>query len=80
MVLKPKPKRDSGHYTHQQPLDLVTMINLLKEKFLSVDFERAKNDVMPFISVERQRDLHDWGVELFIELVKGIDVEAHRSA
>ena len=68
--------RDSGHYVQKPPLDRVTMIHLLKEKFLSVDFTKAKSDVMPFISVERQRDLQDWGAELFIEMAKELEVEA----
>ena len=68
--------RDSGHYVQKPPLDRGTMIHLLKEKFLSVDFTKAKSDVMPFISVERQRDLQDWGAELFIEMAKELEVEA----
>ena len=68
--------RDSGHYVQNTPLDRVTMIQLLKEKFLSVDFAKAISDVMPFISAKRQRDLQDWGAELFIEMAKALEIEA----
>jgi len=67
--------RDSEHYVQIPPLDRMTMIGILNKKFMSVDFEKAKSDVMPFISLNRQSDLHDWCAELFIAIAKDLDVE-----
>ncbi|MBF0443388.1 MAG: hypothetical protein HQK54_15885 [Oligoflexales bacterium] len=51
------------------------MIDILKRKFNSVDFEKAKSDVMPFVTHDRQKDLNDWCADLFSEMAGELDVE-----
>jgi len=57
--------RGSGHYTETPMLSRDKLVALLQEKFATVDFAKAKSDVLPFISKEKVRDLDGWGPELF---------------
>jgi len=57
--------RDSGHYSDEKELTLDHLVQLLKMKFTSVDFEKAKSDVRPFLKTEKVRDLTEWSSELF---------------
>jgi predicted nucleotidyltransferase component of viral defense system len=67
--------RDSGHYSEPTALDRTTLISLLTKKFAVVDFEKAKNDVIPFIRPEREADLAEWSCELFSAMAKDIMID-----
>ena len=43
---------------------------LLNERFAAIDFEQAKEDVLPFIKDKSKLDL--WSKEFFIEITKGL--------
>lgn len=64
--------RDSGHYADDRALDRETLISLLKEKFMNVDFEKVKSDVKPFIALEKERDLAEWNSDLFVALAEEV--------
>lgn len=67
--------RDSGHYQNTSPLTLGTVKNLLKERFSTVDFDRAREDIRPFLSQARIRDLEEWSPDLFAALADGLEIE-----
>jgi hypothetical protein len=48
------------------------LIQLLQEKFRAVDFDRASQDVRPFIK-DRQ-ELALWSQDFFLEIIKSIAV------
>lgn len=64
--------RDSGHFASPNPLELDHLKQLLTDKFEVVDFERAKADVLPFVTAERARDLDTWSPELFSAMAQGL--------
>lgn len=66
--------RDSAHYTSVDRLDQKTLVRLLKEKFANIDFEKAKDDVRPFLPPARERDLAEWSCDLFSALAETIDI------
>ncbi len=67
--------RDSGHYAENEKLSGEKLIALLKQKFATVDFEKGKDDVRPFLKPEKSRDLKEWSVELFSALAEKIQGE-----
>jgi predicted nucleotidyltransferase component of viral defense system len=69
--------RNSNHYTEPYPLSLEDLITLLCNKFEVVDFNKAKEDVSPFLKPEQRRDLMNWGSELFSALVQGLQVQEY---
>lgn len=69
--------RNSNHYSETHPLTLDTMIQLLKDKFKTVDFKKAKDDVAPFLKTEQRRDLNNWSPELFSALIENLDTQEY---
>ena len=66
--------RDSGHYKSELPLDQKGLVEMLKAKFESVNFDQAADDVRPFISSQKQADLSEWSIELFCALAEELQV------
>jgi len=64
--------RDSNHYNENEPLSLKGLTKLLLEKFQSVDFEKAKLDVKPFLKSNQIESLNEWDAELFSAIVESI--------
>jgi hypothetical protein len=62
--------RNSGHYTGTNPLALDGLIPILINKIKTVDFEKAKADVAPFLKTEQRKNLNHWNVELFTAVVQ----------
>ena len=60
--------RDSGHYSETKPLDRDKLVDRLTAKFMDVDFDQAKQDVLPFIRVEKEADINEWSKDLFISM------------
>ena len=67
--------RDSGHYSGQEKLSISDLLELLKRKFDTADFEKVKADVRPFLKAEKARDLTEWSSELFSALAEKIESE-----
>ena len=67
--------KDSGHIASDTMLKRDHLIELLIEKFARVDFEKAKEDVLPFLSASSYEGVKGWTRELFVEIVKEIVVE-----
>ena len=51
-------------------LTIDNLKELLNERFAAIDFEQAKEDVLPFIKDKSKIDL--WSKEFFIEITKGL--------
>lgn len=60
--------RDSGHYTSKMQLTRSKLIEMLKQKFSKIDFEKAKDDVRPFLKKDQILALDNWSPELFSAL------------
>jgi predicted nucleotidyltransferase component of viral defense system len=60
------------HWEREDELDRSHLLQLLKEKFETVDFELAKRDVNPFIKDKQELAL--WRREFFFDIIKNIDV------
>lgn len=65
--------RQTGHFTLDRPLGLEDVQAMLVERFNSIDYEQAKQDVIPFISDRSALDL--WSSTFFIEISKQLEVE-----
>ena len=65
--------KQSGHLDNEAILDKASFRQLLRTRIRNLDFENAKLDVLPFI--QNPESLTNWSKELFIELVKLINIE-----
>lgn len=63
-----KRLEQSGEWTSDQKLTIQKVIELLCERFASINFENAKNDVLPFIADSRKLDL--WNKDFFSTVTK----------
>ena len=68
--------RDSGHYSEKVNLTRDSVISLLQAKFKSVDFEKARQDVIPFVRAESIHAIEEWSAELFSALVETLQIES----
>ncbi|MBW2735279.1 MAG: nucleotidyl transferase AbiEii/AbiGii toxin family protein [Deltaproteobacteria bacterium] len=68
MVYLEAKLRDSGHYKASETLTQTCLVQMLERKFLSVDFDKARDDVRPLIKANEVDSLDDWGAELFVAL------------
>lgn len=62
--------KDSRVLTDNQSFTLENLHTLLNERFNTIDFEQAKQDVLPFIADKSKLDL--WNKEFFIEITKNL--------
>jgi predicted nucleotidyltransferase component of viral defense system len=62
----------TGHWKPGNKLDKNRLLKLLQEKFETVDFERAKQDVNPFIKDKQELAL--WNRDFFIEVIQTFEV------
>lgn len=63
---------DSGHYAEEAPLDRNRLIDMLVRKFESVDFDKARTDVRPYLLPGKVASLSDWDSELFIAIAQDL--------
>ncbi len=67
--------RDSGHYTEKDVLTRDGLIVLLQQKFATVDFDKARSDVQPFIKADQIAALNDWSSDLFCAMAEALAIE-----
>lgn len=53
-----------------EELTMPRLKDLLKERFQSVDFESAKQDVSPFLSQKDREGLELWDAEFFTDITE----------
>ena len=58
-------------------LDVEKLISMLNDRFGSIDFEQAKQDVLPFIKNTSALDL--WSAEMFKDITMGIEGTAGKA-
>jgi predicted nucleotidyltransferase component of viral defense system len=65
-----------GQWSVVNPLGKEEVIELFKKKLLNVDFDQARQDVMPFISrTESDREaLKLWNPDFFAQIIEGLKV------
>ena len=51
------------------------VVSMLKEKFRTVDYKSAKEDVLPFLNKDEIRDLEYWSSDYFIQLTEDISCQ-----
>lgn len=61
---------DSGFIGEDFQLDQASLIGLLNERFASIDYEQAKQDVLPFIKDKFKLNL--WSAAFFTDISKGL--------
>jgi len=62
----------TNHWKKEDKLNKDHLIQLLQEKFKTVDFEKASQDVRPFIKDKQELAL--WSQDFFLEIIKDIAV------
>lgn len=67
--------RDSKHFSDDDKLSLEALKEILVNKFKTVDFSKAKADVLPFIKKDKVSSLNDWSYELFSSIAQELAVE-----
>ena len=63
---------DSGFIGEEYPLDRDRLIGLLNERFANIDYEQAKQDVLPFIKDKSKLNL--WSAAFFTDITKNLQV------
>ena len=63
---------DSGFIAKDFNLTREALISMLNERFSAIDYEQAKQDVIPFIKDKTKLDI--WSTEFFTEITKGLNV------
>lgn len=67
-----KRMEQTGHWTSDKQLTEKNLVERLQERFQTVDFSQAKEDVLPFITDSRELDL--WNQEFFNNVADRIKV------
>ncbi len=63
---------DSGALSKDEPFTRETLLEMLNRRFESIDFEQAKQDVLPFITNPTKMDL--WSKDFFIDITKNLQI------
>ena len=64
--------KDSSAWKSGETLTLGKLQEMLKERFETIDFEQAKQDVLPFIANPAKLDL--WSKDFFMDITKNLQV------
>ncbi|MBS5834698.1 MAG: nucleotidyl transferase AbiEii/AbiGii toxin family protein [Acetobacter sp.] len=63
---------DSGALSKDEPFTRETLLEMLNRRFETIDFEQAKQDVLPFIANPAKLDL--WSKDFFIDITKNLQI------
>lgn len=63
---------DSGALSEDEPFTRETLLEMLNQRFESIDFDQAKQDVLPFITNPAKMDL--WSKDFFIDITKNLQI------
>ncbi len=66
---------NSKHLSGKTKLTKDKLQTLLIDKFKDVDFNKAKEDVSPFIKAEQRKYIQDWDCDLFSALCDDLQIE-----
>ena len=68
---------DSGAWKNSEMLTLEKLHEVLKERFEMINYEQAKQDVLPFIADPNKLDL--WSEEFFVDITKNLRATDNKS-
>ena len=60
--------KQSGHLQHDSNLSKPILLDMLREKFSKIDYEQAKQDVLPFIKDSNKLEM--WSEEFFVNITE----------
>ena len=61
---------DTGILTENDTFELNELQTMLKDRFVTIDFEQAKQDVLPFVADKSKLEL--WSKEFFIDITQNL--------
>ena len=61
---------DTGIITKDSNFEFKDLLSMLKERFETIDFEQAKQDVLPFVADKTKLDL--WGKDFFMDITHNL--------
>ena len=61
---------DSEALSKDEPFSLEVLLNMLNRRFETIDYEQAKQDVLPFITDKSKLDL--WSKDFFIGITQNL--------
>lgn len=64
---------DSGALSKDEPFSREALLEMLNQRFDTIDFEQAKQDVLPFITDPGKLDL--WSKDFFIDITKNLQAD-----
>lgn len=64
---------DSGVLSKDDPFSKETLLEMLNQRFDTIDFEQAKQDVLPFITDPSKLDL--WSKDFFMDITKNLQAD-----
>ena len=64
---------DSGFIREEFQLERESLIGLLNERFAEIDYEQAKQDVLPFIKDKSKLNL--WSAAFFTDITKNLQIK-----
>ena len=67
---------DSEALLKDEPFSLEVLLNMLNRRFESIDYEQAKQDVLPFITDKSKLDL--WSKDFFIGITQNLQSSENR--
>ena len=68
---------DSGAWKNSEMLTLKKLQEMLQERFEMINYEQAKQDVLPFIVDPNKLDL--WNEEFFVDITKNLGATDNKS-
>ena len=60
--------KQSSHLQHDPNLSKPILLDILREKFSKIDYEQAKQDVLPFIKDSNKLEM--WSEEFFVNITE----------
>lgn len=64
---------DSGALSKDEPFSKEILLEMLNQRFDTIDFEQAKQDILPFITDSSKLDL--WSKEFFIDITQNLQAD-----
>jgi len=64
---------DSGALSKDEPFSKEILLEMLNQRFGTIDFEQAKQDVLPFITNPSKLDL--WSKDFFMDITKNLQAD-----
>ena len=64
--------RQSGFLETEAPLDIDQLKDMLRARFATIDYDQAKQDVLPFMFIKDPNNLAVWGQDFFDQITQNL--------